>query len=131
MKDKASKCCNKGIRMCTQYNLFYITSCNVLYTRSLQLQVLEQGRIVEFDVPYLLLNKRDGFLSKMVHQMGASEADHVTEEARRVYELNTNAVLHEETAIKETRISFYLPHDDLRTVEDTGHVNMETKDTRL
>ena len=95
------------------------------------MQVLEQGNIVEFDSPYHLLNKRDGFLYRMVHQLGTSEAEHLTEEARRTHELRTGEIIQEEKALKESTISFYLPHEDLKTIEDTDEVNVESVNTKL
>ena len=105
--------------------------CRVKYLYlTLYLQVLEQGRLVEFDMPYLLLNRRDGFLSKMVHQLGTSEEERLKEDARKSYELKTDSVIQENT-FKESKISFYLPHEDLKTVEDSEQVTLETFDTRL
>ena len=38
------------------------------------MQVLEAGRIREFDEPHVLLQNRDGMLYQMVEQTGAAEA---------------------------------------------------------
>ena len=60
-------------------------------------QVIDDGQIVEFDVPYLLLNKPEGYLYKMVKQTGSDEALHLMEEAKTAYETKsqTRAVVNE------------------------------------
>ncbi|KAL5005221.1 hypothetical protein ScPMuIL_018677 [Solemya velum] len=44
--------------------------------------VLDEGRIVEFDSPYHLLKRPDGYFYKMVQQTGAAEATHLMDIAK-------------------------------------------------
>ncbi|KAL3847448.1 hypothetical protein ACJMK2_018354 [Sinanodonta woodiana] len=47
--------------------------------------VLDEGRIVEFDHPHLLLLNPNGIFYKMVHQTGKSEKDHLLEIAKSAF----------------------------------------------
>ncbi|XP_053404605.1 ATP-binding cassette sub-family C member 4-like [Mercenaria mercenaria] len=48
--------------------------------------VLEDGTVVEFDVPYLLLQNTDSLLLKMVEETGESAAIHLIQVAKASYE---------------------------------------------
>ncbi|XP_071159454.1 ATP-binding cassette sub-family C member 4-like isoform X3 [Mytilus edulis] len=48
--------------------------------------VLDEGNIMEFDHPYLLLQIEDGYFSKMVQQTGPSEAEHLLSIAKDTYD---------------------------------------------
>nr|CAB3219633.1 multidrug resistance-associated protein 4 [Phallusia mammillata] len=48
--------------------------------------VLENGRVVEFDEPHVLLSNTDGAFSKMVESIGKSEARELKDIARKVYD---------------------------------------------
>ncbi|RKP20081.1 hypothetical protein ROZALSC1DRAFT_13162, partial [Rozella allomycis CSF55] len=47
--------------------------------------VLDQGRVVEFDQPHVLLSKPDSVLSSMVDETGQSNAQVLRELARNSY----------------------------------------------
>lgn len=49
-----------------------------------KIMVVDVGRIVEFDHPYLLLQKPDGFLYKMVQKTGRKTAKYLMELAEKV-----------------------------------------------
>ncbi|XP_053404593.1 ATP-binding cassette sub-family C member 4-like isoform X3 [Mercenaria mercenaria] len=51
-----------------------------------RLLVLDEGKILEFDAPYLLLQKTGGMLRKLVEQTGKSETVHLVEIAKTAYE---------------------------------------------
>ena len=48
-------------------------------------QVLDEGRLVEFDEPYLLLRNKDSLFSKMVEHTSKHLATNLYEEARQAY----------------------------------------------
>ncbi|KAK3096011.1 hypothetical protein FSP39_021917 [Pinctada imbricata] len=50
-----------------------------------RVMVLDEGKIVEFDHPYSLLQDNDGVFNKMVQQTGKAEFDHLMEIARNTY----------------------------------------------
>ena len=50
--------------------------------------VLDQGKIMEFDEPYILLQKEDGHLTKMVLEAGKTEAGKLIEMAKKKYDEN-------------------------------------------
>ncbi|XP_036361692.1 multidrug resistance-associated protein 4 isoform X2 [Octopus sinensis] len=43
-----------------------------------RVMVLEEGRIVQFDMPYNLIKSKEGYFYNMVQQTGPSEVDHLT-----------------------------------------------------
>lgn len=47
--------------------------------------MLDDGKVIEFDAPYLLLQKPGGFLYKLVEQTGKAEALHLMEIAKAAY----------------------------------------------
>ncbi|RWS21893.1 multidrug resistance-associated protein 4-like protein [Leptotrombidium deliense] len=48
--------------------------------------VLDDGRIVEYDVPFLLLNKSDGHFKNIVSQLGEQNAADLYELAKKQFE---------------------------------------------
>lgn len=50
-------------------------------------QVLDEGRLVEFDEPYLLLKNPKGVFTQLVEQTGTRSVDVLRESARQAYEL--------------------------------------------
>ncbi|XP_033761066.1 multidrug resistance-associated protein 4-like isoform X2 [Pecten maximus] len=55
--------------------------------------VLDEGNIVEFNQPYLLLQNEDGYFYRMVQQTGKSEADHLLEVARDCYHADISSII--------------------------------------
>ena len=49
------------------------------------MQVLSEGKIVEFNAPYKLLQNKDSYFYKMVEQTGQSESERLMEIARVAY----------------------------------------------
>ena len=74
-----------------KYSRYYILSCSHL---SLS-QVLDAGRLKEFDAPYILLKNPRGLFSQLVEQTGAVEA-------RRLYEIAREKYHEQRPAIPET-----------------------------
>ena len=52
--------------------------------------MLDEGEIVEFDAPYLLLQKPDGLLSRLVELTGKAEIANLKDIALRAYEKTDN-----------------------------------------
>ena len=48
-------------------------------------QVLSEGRLVEFDHPHLLLEKKEGFFHQMADHTGPAESRRLKEIARGAY----------------------------------------------
>ena len=48
-------------------------------------KVLDEGKVIEFNAPYVLLQKTEGFLRKLVDQTGKAEALHLMEIAKAAY----------------------------------------------
>ena len=48
-------------------------------------QLLDEGQLVEFDEPYLLLRNKDGLFSKMVEHTSKHLVTNLYEEARQAY----------------------------------------------
>ena len=48
-------------------------------------QVLNEGKVIEFDIPYLLLQNSDSFLSILVSKMGEEAAQQLLEMAKSAY----------------------------------------------
>lgn len=80
-------------------------------------QVLEEGSIVEFDEPYLLLQKSDGVLRKLVDQTGKTETMHLVDIAKTAFQkLHDNEVLDSvEDYVKSTSL-----HDIPLAIDETG-----------
>ncbi|WAR23566.1 MRP4-like protein, partial [Mya arenaria] len=55
-----------------------------------RLLVLEDGKIVEFDAPYLLVTKPDGVFKRLVEQTGKEETAFLVREARNAFETRNN-----------------------------------------
>ncbi|XP_069104134.1 ATP-binding cassette sub-family C member 4-like isoform X2 [Argopecten irradians] len=55
--------------------------------------VLDEGNIVEFNQPYLLLQNEDGYFYRMVQQTGNTEADHLLEVARDCYQADITGII--------------------------------------
>ncbi|XP_071953210.1 ATP-binding cassette sub-family C member 4-like [Antedon mediterranea] len=55
-----------------------------------RIMILDQGRIAEFDEPFVLLQKNDGFLKKMVSKCGQTEAANLLDIAREKYNKNNS-----------------------------------------
>ncbi|XP_072034829.1 ATP-binding cassette sub-family C member 4-like [Amphiura filiformis] len=51
-----------------------------------RIMVLDHGKIMEFDEPYILLQKEDGFLTKMVLEAGKTEAGKLIDIAKKKYD---------------------------------------------
>ena len=49
------------------------------------LQVLDEGKVIEFEPPYILLQRSNSFLYKLVEQTGKAEALHLLEIAKAAY----------------------------------------------
>jgi len=64
------------VLVCVTFNLAY-ESCIA--------QVLQSGRIAEFDKPYLLLQNKSSYFSALVAQTGAKESEKLIEMARKHY----------------------------------------------
>ena len=99
-------------------------------------QVLHDGRIVEFDVPYILLSKTDSFLSRMVRHTGCSDTKLLTEEAKSAYErkLSSEAFQADAAGVeseRQTSIRFYLPGEESNSVHDDVFSNSNSIVTRL
>lgn len=56
----------------------------------LYIQVLQSGRIAEFDEPYVLLQNNSSYFSALVAQTGSKESEKLTEMAKKHYLLNKN-----------------------------------------
>ena len=52
---------------------------------TVQLQVLQEGKIVEFDEPYILLQDESSLLFKMIEQTGKEESEHLLTIAQEAY----------------------------------------------
>ena len=64
------------------YSYKHVTSN---YEPVLYSQVLDEGRLVEFDEPYLLLRNKDSLFSKMVEHTSKHLATNLYEDARQAY----------------------------------------------
>lgn len=88
MKSNVSflNCCNpKGCkRQFCEYDKLFNSGSPIFYFGLFK--VLDEGNIMEFDHPYLLLQIEDGYFSKMVQQTGPSEAEHLLSIAKDTYD---------------------------------------------
>ena len=59
----------------------------LILSLTLNLQVLDEGKVIEFDEPYLLLQNPESLFYQMVEHTGKSSAAKLNEVARQTYEL--------------------------------------------
>ncbi|WAQ93730.1 MRP4-like protein [Mya arenaria] len=59
--------------------------------------VLEDGKIEEFDSPYMLLKREDGLLKRLVEQTGRAETARLVEIARTAFETHNNTHVDDES----------------------------------
>ncbi|XP_021376611.1 multidrug resistance-associated protein 4-like isoform X5 [Mizuhopecten yessoensis] len=90
--------------------------------------VLDEGNIVEFDQPYLLLQNEEGNFYRMVQQTGKTEADHLLEVARDCYHAEISSIIpglasvhDDERKSKEDKLGSNLQLDD--SVFDTSKIS--------
>ncbi|XP_052786000.1 ATP-binding cassette sub-family C member 4-like [Mya arenaria] len=62
-----------------------------------KLLVLEDGKIEEFDSPYMLLKREDGLLKRLVEQTGRAETARLVEIARTAFETHNNTHVDDES----------------------------------
>ncbi len=80
--------------------------------------MLDHGKIVEFDEPYILLQKEDGFLTKMVLETGKTEAGKLIEIAKEKYDDNNPEDLyglHIEDS-KRSHLSSFIPSGGYKAI---------------
>lgn len=87
-----------------------------VFMNRLYLQVLDEGRLVEFDEPYLLLKNKHSLFSKMVEHTRAHLATNLYEVARQAYflrhELSEDSDLDMLPRFVDTPSPFQQPNDD-------------------
>lgn len=90
-------------------------------------KVLDEGRLVEFDEPYLLLQKKNSIFTQMVEQTNANAAAGLYEVARRAYKLRHEGPAGQEgEADEETNSDLdddFEPMDALPGITITGLSN--------
>ncbi|XP_052782620.1 ATP-binding cassette sub-family C member 4-like isoform X3 [Mya arenaria] len=95
-----------------------------------RLLVLDDGKIEEFDAPFMLLKKKDGLLKRLVEQTGRAENANLVEIARIAYETRNNMDLDDESkasnlaeiirAISEHDVSKVIDEDEERQSKGNG-----------
>ena len=63
----------------------FVCFCSVTFYPTSLFQVLVEGKIKEFDEPYMLLQDENTYFSKMVEQTGKSESEDLLEIAKTAY----------------------------------------------
>lgn len=82
-------------------------------------QVLDEGKLAEFDEPYLLLKNPETLFYKMAEQTGKSSAAKLLETARQAYEMRHEGSM--DSVIE-------LPRTDVVVVDGSDHREEESCD---
>ncbi|XP_060072940.1 ATP-binding cassette sub-family C member 4-like isoform X1 [Ylistrum balloti] len=92
--------------------------------------VLDEGNIVEFNKPYVLLQDEDGHFYRMVQQTGKNEAEHLLEVAHDCYHADISSIIptlssvhDDERKSKENNIDHNVKLDDSVFDTDTSKIS--------
>jgi len=85
-------------------------------------QVLDDGEIVDFDVPHKLLQRKSSLLRQLVEQTGKSETANLVEIARRAFENRNNSRMDEESRAADLAeiIRAISEHDVSKAIDEEG-----------
>ncbi|WAR23542.1 ABCC3-like protein, partial [Mya arenaria] len=88
--------------------------------------VLDDGKIVEFDAPYLLVTKPDGLFKRLVEQTGRGDTAFLVDVARNTFETRNNTSERRVAnlgAISEHNVSNYFEKEEKQAAENWNNVD--------
>lgn len=93
---------------------------------SLSLKVLDEGRLVEFDEPYILLQNKTSLFTQLVEQTNQSTAASLYEVARQAYELRRENAMDGDSEAHDDEDGDLIDEDDDGAVDSFPHITVTT-----